>query len=104
MCEDLASASGVPIQRDLRVGEPRLRAPVETTAYRVIQEALTNALKHAHARQISVRVERRGADRLELEVRDDGRGIPTRTPPRRARGSALRACGSGSSSWAAIFH
>lgn len=76
MCEDLASASGVSIQRELRVGEPRLPAPVETTAYRVIQEALTNALKHAHARQISVRVERGGTDRLELEVRDDGRGIP----------------------------
>jgi signal transduction histidine kinase len=46
---------------------------VGRTAYRIVQEGLTNALKHADARRAWVRVAY-GEDDLELEVRDDGRG------------------------------
>jgi signal transduction histidine kinase len=48
----------------------RLAAPV----FRVIQEALNNAVKHADAHSVSVRLRRRGS-RLALEVRDDGVGF-----------------------------
>jgi signal transduction histidine kinase len=41
-------------------------------AYRVVQESLTNVVKHAHAGTVEVRL--RWGDTLELEVRDDGRG------------------------------
>jgi PAS domain S-box-containing protein len=45
------------------------------TAYRIVQEALTNVARHAEAKTVHVRLaERDGA--LTLEIRDDGRGIP----------------------------
>jgi signal transduction histidine kinase len=65
--------AGLPVELTVE-GEPRdLPAGIELSAYRIVQEALTNALKHAgdaHA-QVSIRY---GADSLELEVLDDGRG------------------------------
>jgi signal transduction histidine kinase len=62
------------LQVALRVdGKPRrLPATVDLSAYRIVQEALTNTLKHAHAEHVHVRV--RYGDELVLEVRDDGRG------------------------------
>jgi signal transduction histidine kinase len=57
-------------------GRPRTLPPtVELSAYRVIQEALTNALKHSHAETATVRIDY-GSDLLEVEVVDDGRGPP----------------------------
>jgi signal transduction histidine kinase len=52
---------------------PRLPAAVESTAYFVAAEALTNVLKHAAARRVRVRLVLRGA-RLRVEVADDGVG------------------------------
>jgi signal transduction histidine kinase len=55
------------------ITQDRLPTTVETTAYFVIAEALTNAVKHAKASNLAVRAAfRRGA--LELEIRDDGIG------------------------------
>jgi signal transduction histidine kinase len=65
--------AGLPVE--LRVeGEPReLPVGIELSAYRIVQEALTNALKHAGEARASVQV-RYGADSLELEIADDGHG------------------------------
>jgi signal transduction histidine kinase len=52
----------------------RLPPEVETTVYRVVQESLTNVLKHAEARRVSIIVERR-RDQVLLIVEDDGRGF-----------------------------
>ncbi len=62
---------------DLRVEGPvdRLPAVVGSTVYRVVQEALTNVLRHAGATRVTVTV-RATAARLALEVVDDGRGGP----------------------------
>lgn len=55
-------------------GDPRpLPQGVDLSAYRVIQEALTNTLRHAHAAHARVRI-RYGAEALEVDVTDDGRG------------------------------
>ena len=55
-------------------GEPRpLPATLEVSAYRIVQEALTNTRKHARATAASVRV-RYGPQALEIEVVDDGSG------------------------------
>ena len=55
-------------------GEPvPLPAALDLSAYRVVQEGLTNVLKHAQASRAEVVVRYR-PDTLELEVRDDGRG------------------------------
>lgn len=68
----LAARSGVPTTVQCELGVP-LPTAVETAAYFVAGEALANVAKHAQARSAAVRVERRGA-RLDVEVRDDGRG------------------------------
>ena len=66
---------------DLRVeGEPpAVPAGVQLSAYRIVQEALTNALKHAGEATATVRV-RYGTDSLEIEVTDDGPGAPSPAP------------------------
>ncbi|MDQ4049172.1 MAG: sensor histidine kinase, partial [Actinomycetota bacterium] len=74
--EDLARTIG---HGDLDVellveGEPRELPPgLDLSAYRIVQEGLTNTLKHANAEHATVRV-RYGECELELEVADDGRG------------------------------
>ena len=61
-------------------GEARSLPPtVDVSAYRILQEALTNTLKHAAASRADVRV-RYGADELEVEVVDDGRAGVGATP------------------------
>jgi signal transduction histidine kinase len=63
---------------DCRIeGDQRSLAPgLEVSAYRIVQEALTNTIKHADAAHIDV-VLRYGTDALELTVTDDGRGFPS---------------------------
>jgi signal transduction histidine kinase len=68
----LVARSPVPATAEIDV-QGRLPAQVETAAYYVVAEALTNAAKHAQARATVVRVAQRG-DVLAVEVSDDGRG------------------------------
>ena len=60
-------------------GGQRLPSEVESTAYRIVQEALTNITKHAEATEIDVRVEEADGQ-LEIAVRDDGRGFEPSAP------------------------
>jgi signal transduction histidine kinase len=62
---------------DVRVeGHVRpLPKSVDVSAYRIVQESLTNVLKHAQARRAQVAV-RYGVESLELQITDDGRGAP----------------------------
>jgi signal transduction histidine kinase len=66
--------AGLPVE--LRVEGERRALPVgiELSAYRIVQEALTNALKHAGGAHAIVNV-RYGAESLELEIVDDGPGV-----------------------------
>ncbi len=65
--------AGLPVELSV-IGEPRpLPEGVALCAYRIVQEALTNTLKHAEASGARVNV-RYAADALELRVVDDGRG------------------------------
>lgn len=52
----------------------RLIPELELTLYRVIQEALTNAIRHGHARSVTIIIQRRPKD-VRLIVEDDGRGF-----------------------------
>jgi signal transduction histidine kinase len=65
--------AGLPVDLVVRGKERPLPGTVETNAYRIVQEALTNALKHAGAARAAVVLDY-GADFLDVEVRDDGRG------------------------------
>ena len=67
------SAAGLRVELAV-AGEPRdLPAGVDLSAYRIVQEALTNTLKHARAESARVTIEY-GDARLELEILDDGAG------------------------------
>jgi signal transduction histidine kinase len=69
----LARRAGLPVELTVE-GEPRVLPPgVDLTAYRIVQEALTNSLKHAGPATAQVTV-RYGRGAVELEVIDDGRG------------------------------
>ena len=58
-------------------GEPvRLPAGLDLTAYRIVQEGLTNARKHAPGAAIDLTLRWRAAE-VEIEVADDGPGPPT---------------------------
>lgn len=71
----LAQVRGAGLPVDLRVqGERRaLPAGIDLSAYRIVQEGLTNSLRHANASRAAVGL-RYGADAVEIEVSDDGRG------------------------------
>jgi len=76
LAQGVAARSGIAVRVE---GEarPRLPAAVETALYRVVQEALRNATKHAAARRVDIRLEvEPGAARCT--VKDDGRGFDTR--------------------------
>jgi signal transduction histidine kinase len=69
---DQVRATGLQVAFEIEGALRPLPPTVDLSAYRIIQEALTNTIKHADAAHARVSV-RYGAE-LELEVRDDGRG------------------------------
>ncbi len=67
---------GPAVAIDVREHLPPLPAAVEVAAYRIVQEAITNVVRHAEANTCSVALEIDEEERLlRLEVRDDGRGM-----------------------------
>jgi signal transduction histidine kinase len=72
---EFGKTHGIPVafETNLRSG-PRIPPTVETTLYRIGQEALTNVARHAGARSASVILERRGGV-VTLILEDDGRGF-----------------------------
>jgi len=70
---DDVGRAGLPVELHVE-GEPfPLPQAIDVSAYRIVQEGLTNALKHAHASRADVTVRYR-SDELQIEVRDDGGG------------------------------
>ncbi len=75
LCEDWSAASGVDIVPDVELPVAARFAPaVETAAYRVVQEAVTNVVRHSQAARAEVHL-RLDSGTLEIGVRDDGCGI-----------------------------
>ena len=70
---DEVRRAGLPVELHIE-GEPRrLPRAIDLSAYRIVQEGLTNALKHARAGQADVTV-RYAPDEVQIVVRDDGDG------------------------------
>ena len=75
LASDLSVSSGVKIELEaMGCDGERLPWRVETDLFRIAQEALTNAIRHANANEISVVLDRRKG-RLRMVVEDDGRGF-----------------------------
>jgi signal transduction histidine kinase len=73
---DEIGRAGLPVRLCVD-GEPFPLTPaIDLSAYRIVQEGLTNALKHGRASRADVTV-RYGLDELQIEVRDDGTGGST---------------------------
>ncbi len=78
LTREFAERSGIAVQATLERVD--LSPSGELMAYRLVQEALTNVSKYAHAKNVSVRLETL-ADGILLSVQDDGAGFdPDRTP------------------------
>ena len=76
---------GVKTSFLLQGAEPSLAPERAIQCYRILQEALTNVARHAHAQTVHVRLSSRDAG-VELRVEDDGRGLLARTNGRRGIG------------------
>ena len=73
---DDVGRAGLPVKLHID-GDPfPLPRAIDLSAYRIVQEGLTNALKHAHASQADVSFHY-GSDELQIEVRDNGEGRST---------------------------
>ena len=66
--------AGVAVDLEVQIGDDRLAASVETALYRIVQEALTNIVKHADANHVSIILVKKGGD-VSLLVEDDGAGF-----------------------------
>lgn len=72
--EEQSTISGVAIELDAPDFDHRLSGDLEILCFRLVQEAVTNALRHAEPRRIGIRMQRaNGALRIRIE--DDGRGF-----------------------------
>ncbi|SQD93172.1 putative two-component sensor [Candidatus Bipolaricaulis anaerobius] len=94
LAESCAASTGIAVEVDVPPGR-RFPPEVETAAYRVIQEALENAQRHAAARRVEIRLARtRGG--IVGEVTDDGQGFD---PERAGSGLGL----SGMKEWVGLL-
>ena len=72
--------AGLPVHLHVEGDPYPLPRALDFTSYRIVQEGLTNALKHAHASQADVTV-RYGSDDVQIEVRDNGEGASPNGSP-----------------------
>jgi two-component system sensor histidine kinase UhpB len=70
----VSQQTGIPVSRDFDGNLPPLPREIELVIYRVAQEGLTNAIRHAHGTEVAVSLKRTDG-RIVLTVADDGRGI-----------------------------
>jgi signal transduction histidine kinase len=73
--EGFAKRSGVNVSMDIATDHERLPTSMEIALFRVLQESLTNVHRHSGAAQVRVYF-RHQLEKIILEIRDDGCGIP----------------------------
>ncbi len=74
LVETFTEQTGIPVELETVFAQARLPAPVETALYRIVQEALTNVIKHSRASRVSVLVTRK-RDSVAAVIEDDGIGF-----------------------------
>ncbi len=76
LAQSFSEQTGIAVDLESALSDERLPTEIETALYRIVQESLTNVVKHAHAQRVSILVARRpGA--VAAVVEDDGRGFTT---------------------------
>ena len=88
LAQGVREGSGLDLDVESRLGGERLPGEVETAVYRIVQEALTNILKHADAGHVSIVLTRKNG-RVSVLIEDDGRGFD----PAAVRGDFLGLAG-----------
>jgi two-component system sensor histidine kinase UhpB len=86
---EFAQRSGLEVIRDIGRDLPALAPEVELAVYRIAQESLTNAARHADASRVEISLS--SDDEMQLTVRDDGRGLRGRSPGSGIEGMRERA-------------
>lgn len=89
-CDDFSERTGVEVDYSLEhLDEPGVDTGVETAAYRIVQESLTNVARHAGAERVEIRLRRLDigteSDRLAIEIDDDGDGFDVEEVRRKGR-------------------
>jgi PAS domain S-box-containing protein len=72
--QEFERSTGITAQLEVQATYPELDGICATTAFRILQETLTNVARHAHATRVTIAL-RVSTEVLTLEVRDNGRGI-----------------------------
>ncbi|MGI8411767.1 MAG: sensor histidine kinase [Solirubrobacteraceae bacterium] len=70
-----AQAAGLHAQAELELGGTAIPSVVDQAGFRIVQESLTNVMRHAHASQARVRIAAQAGELL-IEITDDGQGAP----------------------------
>jgi signal transduction histidine kinase len=76
LANTFSEQTGTTVEFESRLGEERLPSDVETVLYRIVQEALTNVIKHAHADYVSIVLQRKDSG-VAAVIEDDGQGFAT---------------------------
>jgi two-component system, NarL family, sensor histidine kinase DevS len=74
LASSLSEQSDLAVDLEARLGERRLPPDAEVALYRIVQEALTNVVKHADAHRVSITLVRKEASAVVV-IEDDGRGF-----------------------------
>jgi signal transduction histidine kinase len=73
--EGFSKRSGLKVQLEATSGIPRLEVEEETALFRIVQESLTNVLRHSGSSEAHVKVSVEG-NRVAVSIKDQGRGFP----------------------------
>jgi signal transduction histidine kinase len=74
LAESFAEQTGISVDFQTALADERLPEEVETALYRIVQESLTNVVKHARARRVSILLARKNGA-VKAVVEDDGQGF-----------------------------
>jgi signal transduction histidine kinase len=74
LTETFAEQTAIPVELEALLGDERLPPAIETALYRIVQEALTNVIKHSRASRVSVLLTRK-QDTVAAVIEDDGIGF-----------------------------
>ncbi len=79
LTKGFAEQTGIAVDLEAGTVTSRLPTEIETAIYRTVQESLTNVVKHAHARRVSVLLAASGG-KIKAVIEDDGKGFDPTEP------------------------